>query len=49
MAYYYSDNPVMENLEFYGFWSLRHIGYHIPGFEMRHNDERQTQPIYLGM
>jgi hypothetical protein len=47
--YYYSDNPVLEKVEFYGFWPLRHIGYHIPGFEMRHNDERGTQPIYLGM
>jgi len=40
LYYYYSDNPVMENIEFYGFWPLRHIGYHIPGFEMRHNSER---------
>ena len=50
MAYfYYSDNPVVENIEFYGFWPLRHIGYNIPGFEMRHNDERRTQPIYQGL
>ena len=40
LYYYYSDNPVIENLEFYGFWPLRQIGYHIPGFEMRHNSER---------
>jgi hypothetical protein len=38
--YYYSDNPVMEKVEFYGFWPLRQVGYHVPGFEMRHNDER---------
>jgi hypothetical protein len=40
LYYYYSDNAVMENIEFYGFWPLRHIGYHIPGFEMRHNADR---------
>jgi hypothetical protein len=40
LYYYYSDNPVMEKIEFYGFWPLRHIGYHIPGFEMRHNSDR---------
>jgi len=42
MAYwYYSDNPVVENIEFYGFWPLRQICYHFfPEFEGRHNDER---------
>ena len=42
MAYwYYSDNPVIEHLEFYGFWPLRQIGYRFfPDFEGRHNDER---------
>ena len=41
MAYwYYSDNPIVEKFEFYGFWPLRQIGYHIPGFEARHIDER---------
>lgn len=50
MAYwYYSDNPVIEYIEFYGFWPLRKIGYHIPGFEMRHNDERYMGEIYQGI
>ena len=41
MAYwYYSDNPVIENIEFYGFWPLRQIGYHVPGFQARHYLER---------
>ncbi|HEY5041766.1 MAG TPA: hypothetical protein VIK53_07155 [Verrucomicrobiae bacterium] len=41
LYWYYSDNPVIENIEFYGFWPLRQIGYHIPGFEARHNLERR--------
>jgi hypothetical protein len=41
LYWYYSDNPVIENVEFYGFWPLRQIGYHIPGFEARHNLERR--------
>ena len=45
LYYYYSDNAVMENLEFYGFWPLRQIGYHIPGFEMRHNLERRMPAL----
>ena len=49
MYFYYSDNPFIENLEFYGFWPLRQIFYHIPGFEMRHSWERQNGTIYLGM
>jgi len=41
MAYwYYSDLPVVEVLEFYGFWPLRQIGYHVPGFMGRHYLER---------
>jgi len=40
LYWYYSDNAVIENIEFYGFWPLRQIGYHVPGFEMRHNSER---------
>ena len=40
MYYYYSDNPVVEDIEFYGFWPLRQIFYHVPGFEMRHERER---------
>jgi len=46
--YYYSDNPVIENIEFYGFWPLRQIGYHISGFTMRHNDERYVGQAYNG-
>ena len=50
MAYwYYSDNPVIENIEFYGFWPLRQIAYHIPGFMSRHNDERVVLPISTEM
>jgi hypothetical protein len=41
LYWYYSDNPVIEKIEFYGFWPLRQIGYHIPGFEARHNLERR--------
>lgn len=41
LYWYYSDNPVVENIEFYGFWPLRQIAYHIPGFEARHNLERR--------
>ena len=41
MAYwYYSDNAVIENIEFYGFWPLRQISYHFPGFQARHYLER---------
>jgi hypothetical protein len=42
MAYwYYSDNPVNEDIEFYGFWPLRNLGYrYFPDFEGRHNSER---------
>ena len=47
--YYYSDNPVVEKIEFYGFWPLRQIGYHVPGFKMRHNDERYMGPLYNGL
>ena len=46
MAYwYYSDNPVVETVAFYGFWPLRQIGYYIPGFEARHNLERR-KPVF---
>ena len=41
MYWYYSDNPVIERIEFYGFWPLRQIGYHMPGFKSRHNLERK--------
>jgi hypothetical protein len=34
--WYYSDSPVLEAVEFYGFWPLRQIGYRIPGFSSRH-------------
>jgi hypothetical protein len=40
LYWYYSDNPVIENVEFYGFWPLRQVGYHVPGFESRHYRER---------
>ena len=50
MAYwYYSDNQVIENIEFYGFWPLRQIGYHIPGFQARHWRERIVTPPYNGL
>jgi hypothetical protein len=38
--WYYSDSPVLEAVEFYGFWPLRQIGYHVPGFMSRHYLER---------
>jgi hypothetical protein len=34
--WYYSDSPLVETVEFYGFWPIRHIGYHVPGFMSRH-------------
>jgi hypothetical protein len=49
LCYYYSDNPAVEKIEFYGFWPLRQIGYHIPGFEMRHNDERIAPDMNAGL
>lgn len=46
MAYwYYSDNPTIENIEFYGFWPLRQVGYQIPGLNGRHNLERR-KPVF---
>ena len=48
MYWHYSDNLVFERIEFYGFWPLRQIAYHIPGFEARHNWERR-QPVYDGI
>jgi hypothetical protein len=46
LAYwYYSDNKYLEAVEFYGFWPLRQLGYHVPGFTARHNDERTSPPI----
>ncbi len=44
MAYwYYSDNPTVEKIMFYGFWPLRQLAYYLPGFKARHNDERIYQ------
>ena len=41
MAYwYYSDNDVVEAVEYYGFFPLRQIGYHTPFFMERHWRER---------
>jgi len=48
LYWYYSDNSVIENIEFYGFWPLRQIGYHIPGFEARHNLERRKPASNTG-
>ena len=45
MYWYYSDNPIVEKVEFYGFWPLRQIAYQFPGFMSRHCDERLIQPI----
>ena len=42
LYWYYSDNPVAEKVEFYGFWPLRQIAYHFPGFTSRHNLERKS-------
>jgi len=36
LYYYYSDSALLEAVEFYGFWPLRHVGYHVPGFMSRH-------------
>ena len=34
LYWYYSDNDVVENIEFYGFWPLRNLGYvYFPDFE----------------
>ena len=51
MAYwYYSDNPIVENIEFYGFWPLRQIGYRFfPEFEGRHNSERISPDLNVGL
>jgi hypothetical protein len=40
LYWYYSDNPLIERSAFYGFWPLRQIAYHVPGFTARHNLER---------
>ncbi|GEM_PF-2357096 len=41
MAYfYYSDNPTVEAIEYYCYWPLRRLGYHVPGFTERHYLER---------
>ena len=45
LYWHYSDNDVVENIEFYGFWPLRQVGYHVPGFEARHNSERRTPDL----
>lgn len=37
--WYYSDNDVIEAIEFYGFWPLRQVAYRL-GILSRHNDER---------
>ena len=36
LYWYYSDSPLLETVEFYGFWPLRHIAYPVPGFTSRH-------------
>jgi len=41
LYWYYSDNPVAETVEFYGFWPLRQIAYHFPCFMSRHTLERK--------
>jgi len=33
----------------FGFWPLRQIAYHIPGFMSRHNDERVVLPVSTEM
>ena len=49
LAYwYYSDNPAVEKIMFFGFWPLRQLAYHVSGFKARHNDERIYQP-YNGL
>jgi hypothetical protein len=35
----YSDWPVLEAIEFYGFWPLRQIAYRVPGFMSHHYRE----------
>lgn len=44
LYWYYSDSPALEEIEFYGFWPLRHIGYGVPGFMSRHYLERTPVP-----
>jgi hypothetical protein len=44
MYWYYSDNPIVEDVEFYGFWPLRQLVYGVPGFEARHSRERTSPP-----
>jgi len=38
--WYYCNNEAIENLEFYGFWPLRQVGYSITKTEHRHISER---------
>jgi hypothetical protein len=37
--WYYSDCRPVEVVEFYGFWPLRQLAYHIPSFMTHHLDE----------
>ena len=34
--WYYSDCRPIEFVEFYGFWPLRHLAYHVPGYPSHH-------------
>jgi hypothetical protein len=40
-CWYYGDTPLIEAVEFYGFFPLRQLTYLVaPHFISRHNDER---------
>ena len=43
--WYYSDSSFLEAVEFYGFWPIRRVGYHLPGFTDRHY--REATPFQL--
>ncbi len=43
--WYYSDSQILETVEFYGFWPLRHIGYHVPGLMSRHYLEATSSDL----
>jgi hypothetical protein len=43
--WYYNDNGLIEAVCYYGFWPLRRLAYHFPGFESRHNYERLPSVI----
>ncbi len=41
--WYYSDCRSVEFVEFYGFWPLRQLAYHVPGFMTHHLAEVPDQ------